>query len=1585
MPDSTFDEFFDNDFYSAPTSEIGNDVNTKNHLKNVRNSIQIKHSISTKSLKDITTNPNPSQQSNRQSFPTNIKAKRTSAIKASPSLKALENILNEKSKQYNSTSSYNVNAIVEEEEEEEDDGIVRQQTKLSPPLVFKYNTDVGQSVQTFETATESLDDEERQQQEEETDSNQVPESMESSIFSHNYLTKKTSKASSTTSGNSHKYNKSSISTISEAGYSTDETPIVYQPMTFQSITPHSPDSPIVKMIDVNEEQQFGDNAKVHENGQNYIIGNLDTNSNSNNKNNNIFANNGVTNYNTTSQKISTNYQQQEQQEASKSVDYLSCIDSHFNYQPQSQQQQQQEQPDDQDAEEMVQKNSHSLQPPRHIKLPSSNKSFLTNSSSSTISSSTTTSTTIATTNNKATTGTSIQSNNPFYQPHSNNNHYSHHQVQKQNFSSANPNVPAPPPPPPPILQQQPYSGTASTTSNTSNSVHRTISNLSSSNMSIESNNSSLNKNNSNSEHTTRPKIVRKSKSMLEVLSNSESLENIQKSTSPLPETPKQYFAGITTTGPGSTASSPKKSPHLRSNSAFSLNFISKETTSNTNTMDPPRHLQHKRSSTMSDLSRLNHTQPSHPQQQQSQSQPQPQPQQQSTAASVQSSTFTNNTLTSSTATNEKKKFSFKSLFKSRSKNHSLNSALEPKKLTSKSYSTPNMQTLSEQPKKVEQKQQQDDHQRPQMKTTNSFMNRFMKTKSSENLSKMGALQEPKKTLEANKPVDQHTKKEPAVASNSTVSSNSAPTTNENFKNKNSAKETTTNTTTSTTNKSKLDAMAPPTQSLARPGSVNFIREISEDSVFVGKHNIEVHDDIEDEHSGDDDRESFESGEDNYDQLSYSRSVPEDEDFDYYDAKNISDNPPQKLNKGNQYGEEIALLPPLLDSNQFGSPFKVNYQNSPQSSSKGGETQGQNLDDSPLLKKKLQSPSMPIKPPHSQNPLANRGLDHNHHHNSNNSNQLLGEALFPKSLNAHEVESIVSLERSRSMKSVKSNKRNSFVNYDGSDDNIVHYVGPTSQPNSNSGMTRSNSILKNSTSRRSNLNEELNMNSIDANISQYAEELNHSNHNLNTSLILDDDLMEFSQFIDVDNLNFVDSPLLPGTPKRSDGQVGIPPPSPLDLKSFDKLMPHPSSVQEQQQVQQQKKSPVIIVDKSEVEEPKINKNAQISIDSRTPPSSSSPLSMEHVESPKTSVEGNEQAHEKEVVVIDLTNDSSGVGNSITTPEPKNETDDEDEDGMGSDAATEIIKSSPILQSAYMARRSQDYEEDGDGSTTKPKVRPISMSFKGMNAPSFSGKFKSQDLRSSDSHQSFNINFNDDSSSSVGGGFGTTTDDEDYESEDLDDSSNVSSKRDGSINQGIGGRKISPLIPPQTNMINKHSPLVPPSAGPNPAAVQSPTTSVKSSVFSPRQSHKKSSASPTESNHPQQGIPQPPAPPRKFSHNKIPSISDQSSVASGSPRSFTSMISKKWGNNKKSSPASSPRAAPLTHRPPQVINKISNGVRFSSRIILYDTYNEDEYDRHPDTATCNQLTPLLAQQIKEELNTFKSEMNIHVESRCYTHFF
>ena len=44
-------------------------------------------------------------------------------------------------------------------------------------------------------------------------------------------------------------------------------------------------------------------------------------------------------------------------------------------------------------------------------------------------------------------------------------------------------------------------------------------------------------------------------------------------------------------------------------------------------------------------------------------------------------------------------------------------------------------------------------------------------------------------------------------------------------------------------------------------------------------------------------------------------------------------------------------------------------------------------------------------------------------------------------------------------------------------------------------------------------------------------------------------------------------------------------------------------------------------------------------------------------------------------------------------------------------------------------------------------------------------------------------------------------------------------------------------------------------------------------------------------------------------------------------------------------------------------------FSPRIIFHDTWHSQEYDRRGEIATCNRLTPMLAQQIKEELNSFK----------------
>ncbi|KUJ12785.1 uncharacterized protein LY89DRAFT_737697 [Mollisia scopiformis] len=56
-------------------------------------------------------------------------------------------------------------------------------------------------------------------------------------------------------------------------------------------------------------------------------------------------------------------------------------------------------------------------------------------------------------------------------------------------------------------------------------------------------------------------------------------------------------------------------------------------------------------------------------------------------------------------------------------------------------------------------------------------------------------------------------------------------------------------------------------------------------------------------------------------------------------------------------------------------------------------------------------------------------------------------------------------------------------------------------------------------------------------------------------------------------------------------------------------------------------------------------------------------------------------------------------------------------------------------------------------------------------------------------------------------------------------------------------------------------------------------------------------------------------------------------------------------------------------PQGPNGIKRNATFSPRIQFHDTWPSGEYDRRGEIATCNRLTPMLAQQIKEELNTFK----------------
>ena len=101
--------------------------------------------------------------------------------------------------------------------------------------------------------------------------------------------------------------------------------------------------------------------------------------------------------------------------------------------------------------------------------------------------------------------------------------------------------------------------------------------------------------------------------------------------------------------------------------------------------------------------------------------------------------------------------------------------------------------------------------------------------------------------------------------------------------------------------------------------------------------------------------------------------------------------------------------------------------------------------------------------------------------------------------------------------------------------------------------------------------------------------------------------------------------------------------------------------------------------------------------------------------------------------------------------------------------------------------------------------------------------------------------------------------------------------------------------------------------------------------------------------------------------------------------------------------SPRIASMTNtRSMPATPTGGKGITFSPRIQFHDAWSASDYDRRGDIATCNRLTPILAQQIKEELNTFKmvsifsyltilhvlttsQEMEVHEQSKPHTHFF
>ncbi|KAF9920598.1 bud neck involved protein [Modicella reniformis] len=76
-----------------------------------------------------------------------------------------------------------------------------------------------------------------------------------------------------------------------------------------------------------------------------------------------------------------------------------------------------------------------------------------------------------------------------------------------------------------------------------------------------------------------------------------------------------------------------------------------------------------------------------------------------------------------------------------------------------------------------------------------------------------------------------------------------------------------------------------------------------------------------------------------------------------------------------------------------------------------------------------------------------------------------------------------------------------------------------------------------------------------------------------------------------------------------------------------------------------------------------------------------------------------------------------------------------------------------------------------------------------------------------------------------------------------------------------------------------------------------------------------------------------------------------------------------------------SAPPPSRPARQLHFSTKGP------IVHTTWAPEQYDRTSDpNITAHRLTPAIAQQIKLELNQFKSqEMIIHQDSHVYTHFF
>lgn len=143
------------------------------------------------------------------------------------------------------------------------------------------------------------------------------------------------------------------------------------------------------------------------------------------------------------------------------------------------------------------------------------------------------------------------------------------------------------------------------------------------------------------------------------------------------------------------------------------------------------------------------------------------------------------------------------------------------------------------------------------------------------------------------------------------------------------------------------------------------------------------------------------------------------------------------------------------------------------------------------------------------------------------------------------------------------------------------------------------------------------------------------------------------------------------------------------------------------------------------------------------------------------------------------------------------------------------------------------------------------------------------------------------------------------------------------------------------------------------------------------------------------------PRSPSLSKIPSQAQLDGLVRGEvnqqPISHGRSLSHSTSVDLRSSPYAHPSmnvSAPTFNSAPfraPAVRAASSGtavrrIVFAQNLSVHTTWPATVYDRRAEPATCNRLTPTLAQRIKEELNAYKmEEMDVHPTSRQLTHFF